>query len=174
MTCNEKSIFRAHPDLTYGQDGCGDDVPPGSWLEFAIHLFPEEGGAAARGPDTKKEPKAGRERQRLERAQEAKEQGNLLTKCGEFHAARKAYKEALMLMKFGDAELEKLDVTTFDQLHQLRLSCCLNLAMCDLKVEDFSTAIESATRCVKRYVFFQLFLDVCHLFLHILAFTVWT
>ena len=51
MKPNERSVFLAHPSLTYGEDGAGDDIPPGALLEFTIHLFPAKVEATAPNVD---------------------------------------------------------------------------------------------------------------------------
>ena len=151
MKPNERSVFLAHHSLTYGEDGAGDDIPPGALLEFTIHLFPVK--VEATGPSVDETlgqslGKAGKlqkskesvqsvQVQRVRRAAEAKERGNQLTRNGAFHAARKAYKEALMLLKPTENDGE-VDVTKqmFEEMHQLRLSCFLNLSQCDEGISD--------------------------------------
>lgn len=160
MKPNERSVFLAHPSLTYGEDGAGDDIPPGALLEFTIHLFPakvettapnvDETVGKSLGAGKLQKSKESVQMQRLRRATEAKERGNQLTRNGEFHAARKAYKEALMLLKPIESDCE-VDVTQqmFEEMHQLRLSCFLNLSQCDLKVEEYPKAIDSATSALE-------------------------
>jgi len=155
MKPGERSTFLAHHSLTYGEDGAGEEIPPKATLEFMIHLFPK---AKVVKTDTKAPVKADpavREATRLERAKEAKERGNQLTRQGDFHGARKSYNEALMLIQnfqSFSASPEISEVVVSDMLrevHHLRLTSFLNLSQCELKMDDFSSAIGSAQNALE-------------------------
>jgi len=78
---------------------------------------------------------------RLERACASKERGNLLIKDRQFGAAQGAYREALQEM----AGVQSTDTKLLKARSGVRLSCLLNLSLCDLKVEEFHQAAKHAT-----------------------------
>mmetsp|Transcript_75815 Transcript_75815/g.214355 ORF Transcript_75815/g.214355 Transcript_75815/m.214355 type:complete len:474 (+) Transcript_75815:122-1543(+) len=142
MRPGEASEFTVDASLAYGEDGAGDDIPPGAVLKFTIELLTGKKPAAPEPKDEGKAP-AGEE-QRIERATEAKERGNALTKESEFERARDAYQEALNLLRACKAtELELLR-----SKNKLRLACLLNLAQCSIKLEDFAAAVRHATEAL--------------------------
>lgn len=142
MRPGEKSEFTVGPDLAYGEDGAGDDIPPDATMIFVIELLSGKPKAAA--PSTQQLPG---EEQRLERATQAKERGNALIKSADFEQARAAYEEALSViqpMRVAQGEAE-----TVKSRNRLQCSCFLNLALCDLKLEDFKAATKHASQALE-------------------------
>mmetsp|Transcript_83970 Transcript_83970/g.270501 ORF Transcript_83970/g.270501 Transcript_83970/m.270501 type:complete len:336 (-) Transcript_83970:34-1041(-) len=159
MKTGERASFVVHPDLAYGAAGCGGGalpgVPPGSGGDGAlggpgaVRLEVELlevgcGGAGASGADGEEAPVLSPE-ERLQRAMIAKDVGNTDFKRGELSRASSAYESALQLVGFIGADPDVEDVSWADAARReardkLAVSCFLNLAQCELKLELFLEA----------------------------------
>jgi len=100
----------------------------------------------------------------LQRALRAKDGGNNHFRAGELQVAAEAYKTALQLLGFApdkgiedpqQAEAVKeqeearwSDVARHEARDKLMLTCCLNLAQCELKLERFIQAFQHASAAV--------------------------
>ena len=151
MRPGERAEFVADASLAYGEDGAGDDVPPGAALRFTVELL--GGGVAASPPPAmpatpaaEREPGLPEGAAALARAAAAKERGNGLVREAKFAEARAAYEEALGLLRgLSDASAE---VAELRARGQLQCSSHLNLAQCCLKLEDFAAAARHATEAL--------------------------
>lgn len=161
MKPGEKSKFIADSSLAYGDDDAGDDIPASAVLEFTIELvsgIKKQAPSAADAAQQKAQKKSTLpgEVERYKRAEQAKANGNNFVHSGNFSSARRAYQEALSLLRTGfvnglsdvsDGENNEVSSTTLELLrsaNQLRLSCLLNLAQCDLKLGDHKAAEQNA------------------------------
>jgi len=172
MQCGEKADLIIRPDLAYGQAGCGggvvpaaeEDGPeaPGS-LRCRLELLElSRGGDGAFGVEDGDETLSPEEA--LQRALRAKDGGNNHFRAGELQVAAEAYKTALQLLGFApdkgiedpqQAEAVKeqeearwSDVARHEARDKLMLTCCLNLAQCELKMERFIQAFQHASAAV--------------------------
>lgn len=143
MRPGETSEFTVDPSLAYGEEGAGDEIPASATLRFTIELL--SGKRAAAAPAAEAEKKAPSEGQRLERAAEAKERGNRLTTESEFAKAQEAYREALGVLR----ALKGTELKLLTARNKLKLSCLLNLAHCDTKMEEFASAIKHASEALE-------------------------
>lgn len=161
MKPGEKSKFIVDSSLAYGDDGAGDDIPASAVLEFTIELV--SGVKTSSSADASKAAQAQKkttalpgEVERLKRAEQAKATGNNFVHSGDFSSARRAYQEALSLLRTGfvnglsdvpegvKAEVSNTTLELVRSANQLRLSCLLNLAQCDLKLGDHKAAEQNA------------------------------
>ena len=79
---------------------------------------------------------------------------NVCLATGDFHGARKSYNEALMLIQnfqsFSAPEISEVVASNMlREVHHLRLTSFLNLSQCELKMDDFSSAIGSARNALE-------------------------
>lgn len=141
MRPGELSEFIVDPSLAYGEEGAGDEIPAGATLKFTIELL-----SGKKKPEAPKEEgkKVSAEAQKLTRAGEAKDRGNELFKASDFAQAQESYREALNILRgWTGSDLEDLRTR-----NKLRLSCLLNITQCDLKLEEFTTAVQHATEAL--------------------------
>mmetsp|Transcript_82357 Transcript_82357/g.142822 ORF Transcript_82357/g.142822 Transcript_82357/m.142822 type:complete len:487 (-) Transcript_82357:76-1536(-) len=156
MRPGERSEFTAAPDLAFGEDGDGEEIPGDATVRFVIELLSgrkaksvpsdppaAEAAKSKSGPSSNADAAA--EAQRLNRAVQAKDRGNDLIKESQFGKARAAYEESLMMIQnWRGTELAQLKTR-----NQLRLSCLMNITLCDLKLEDFNDAIRHASEVLE-------------------------
>lgn len=139
MKPGEMCELTVDSSLAYGEDGGGDDIPPGAKLKFTIELLTGKKNLALVPKDEAKQFPG--ESFRLNRATDAKERGNTFIKELEYEKAREAYQEALNILRgWKGTELEQLR-----SKNKLRLSCLLNLSQCSIKLEDFPSAVKHTT-----------------------------
>lgn len=158
MRPGERSEFTVAPDLAFGEDGDGDEIPPHATVRFIIELL---SGRKAKSPATvppavqeeaakpQKSPSGNdddpAETKRLNRAVQAKDRGNDLIKEAQFGKARAAYEESLMII----SSWHGTQLTQLKTRNQLRLSCLSNITLCDLKLEDFDAAARHASEVLE-------------------------
>lgn len=172
MQCGEKADLIIRPDLAYGQAGCGGGVVPAAEealpeasgsLHCRLELLElSRGGAGTIGVEDGSDALSPEEA--LQRALRAKDGGNNHFRAGELQVAAEAYETALQLLGFApdkgiedpqQAEAAKeqeearwSDVARREARDRLMLTCCLNLAQCELKLERFIEAFQHASAAV--------------------------
>lgn len=124
MKRGEKCILTCRSDYAYGEHGSPPTIPGGATLNFEVELFDWD------------EPEPDTTAQRLEAAGKRKEEGNALFKEQKFREAAAKYEKAVGYFEysFGLKDDEK------EEVNALKLPCLLNMAMCQLKTEDFADA----------------------------------
>lgn len=134
MRPGERSRFQVHHSLAYGEEGAGE-IPGLALLEFLIEL--RDPSCKQEKQDLKQEVK---KRPKAPRALEAKLRGNEALQRGELQVAERAYHEALLLLKKEEHCSEHLE---------LQVSCLLNLAHVNLKLESFGEAERHAAAALE-------------------------
>ena len=141
MKIGEKAILTCREDYAYGKKGMPPKIPADATLKFEVELI---------GKSEKVKEKYEYEyHERVEKAKILKDQGNELVRQQKFAEARKnCYAEGLSWIE--DDPLDEVDVNeTSRELKQLKLQLYLNLAMCDLKADDWSGAIHNCNEALK-------------------------
>lgn len=141
MKVGEKAILTCREDYAYGKKGSPPKIPANATLKFEVELL-----------GTKEKVKEKWEfeyHERVEKARILKDQGNELVKVGKVAEARKeCYAEGLSWIE--DDPLDEEDINeTAKELRQLKLQLYSNLAMCDLKAQDWSQAIHNCNEALK-------------------------
>jgi len=170
MQGGEQAVFTVHPELALGSAGCsGGAVPPcatgasdpaalaASMLRLEVELLEVSRRQEAAG--TLEVASGLSQEERLQRAMKAKEAGNTHFKASDLQAAAARYQAALELLGYiakanegesgADASTEAgsdewVDVARKEARDKVALSCFLNLAQCELKLERFLLALEHA------------------------------
>ncbi|KAL6215387.1 hypothetical protein ACLB2K_014818 [Fragaria x ananassa] len=136
MKKGEQAILIIHPDFGFGSVEVRRDlavVPPSSSIVFEVEML-----------DFIKEraPWELSNQEKIKAAGRKKEEGNLLFKMGKYHRAGKKYEKAADYVSedgiFGDDELKLAK--------PLRVSCWLNGAACNLKLNDFQEALKLCSK----------------------------
>lgn len=162
MRCGEKARLTVHPELAYGFAGfLGGVVPPAASEEEAGASMPAASllyevellhvGLAETGSEEELSPE-----ERLQRAMRAKDTGNGHFKSGDFSQAGEAYATALKLLGYAGPKRDAEEVAREEEVvwadsarrearNKLLLSCCLNLAQCELKQQCYVDAMEHAS-----------------------------
>jgi peptidylprolyl isomerase len=141
MKIGEKSILTCREDYAYGKKGSPPKIPPNATLKFEVELLGKK--------EKVKEKWEFDYHERVEKAKILKDQGNDLVKAGKISEARKeCYAEALSWVE--DDPVDDSDFNeTARELRQLKLQIFSNLAMCDLKAQDWSSAITNCNEALK-------------------------
>ncbi|XVF36447.1 hypothetical protein REPUB_Repub19eG0059300 [Reevesia pubescens] len=136
MTKGERALLTISPEYGFGSVVAECDlavVPPCSNLVYEVEMldFIKE-----------KAPWELNSQEKIEAAGKKKEEGNMLFKSGKYQRAGKKYDKAVDYVSedgpFGDVE-QKL-------VKELRVSCWLNGAACNLKLSDFQGAIKLCSK----------------------------
>lgn len=147
MAVGEHARFAVHSDLVYGAAGCGGGAVPGcGMLDFAVELL------EVREPASHNDAcgAAGSAEERLQWALRAKDRGNVDFKAGTLECAAQTYEAALRLLGCIDADPEVddgswQDAALREERDKVAVSCFLNLAQCELKLERFLEAQSHAS-----------------------------
>lgn len=134
MKLGEKSKFTLSPDYAYGAQGAGDAIPPNSTLIFEIELVDFMDKPKSIDEMTKEE--------RVEKAQENKNQGNALFKDKKFEVAIGKFLNAGDLLK---KELKNLN----EEETNLYCVCLTNASICANKIGNYNHAITLASEVIK-------------------------
>jgi len=133
MKRGELAILTCRSDYAYGDSGSPPTIPGKATLNFEVELFEWEDP----DPDTTPE--------KLTLALKRKELGNNLYKEGKYEDAISKYQLALKMFEqmwsLTDEEKKKVNA-------DVKLPCLLNIAQCQLKVNDFSEAISSSNKAL--------------------------
>jgi peptidylprolyl isomerase len=141
MKIGEKAILTCREDYAYGKKGMPPKIPPSATLKFEVELLGKK--------EKVKEKWEYEYHERVEKAKILKDQGNELVKQGNYSEARKNfYAEGLSWIE--DDPIDEVDVNeTSRELKQLKVQLYSNLAICDLKAEDWSSAIHNCSEALK-------------------------
>lgn len=141
MRIGEKAILTCREDYAYGKKGMPPSIPANATLKFEVELLGKH--------EKVKEKWEFEYHERVEKAKILKDQGNELVKQGKTEQARKeCYAEGLSWIE--DDPLDDTDINeTARELRQLKLQLYSNLAMCDLKAQDWSQAIHNCNEALK-------------------------
>jgi len=130
MKLGEKSIFKIHPDLAYGEGGSGK-IPADATLLFEVELLGFK--------DKKKEKWDFSDEERRVEALTFKNEGNAAFKSQNFADAKKKYEEAIDYVE-QDSSPEALE---------LKVPTYLNLSAVCTKLGEFKKAVENADHALK-------------------------
>lgn len=160
MRTGETANFKIHQDLAWGCAGVGGGVVPGGdagALKFEVELV-ETGHESGFVDETDAHNVGVSLDERLHQAMRAKEAGNVNFKASRTEMAVEAYEGALKLLGVvsseghaGCAKDEEQDAQWWKDTCQkesrdrLIVSCLLNLAQCDLKLERLLAAQKNTT-----------------------------
>lgn len=132
MKKGEKCTVRIAPDFAYGEAGAPPTIPANATLEFEIELL---------SYNTKREKWAMSCDEKLTAAQESREEGTSQFKSARFFEAAQAYQEAASLVD----KLDDWPETSQPEARQLAIVSNLNLALCQLKLENWLEATIAAS-----------------------------
>lgn len=130
MKKGEKAILTCKSEYAYGKAGSPPNIPPDATLEFEVELIDFH--------PKKKEKWEMSDEEKKEEATKCKTEGNDLFKAGK-------YKEAVAIYKDGVSYVENSD-----ENNDLFITLNLNIAMCDLKTNDYTEAIEKCSEVIKK------------------------
>ncbi|EHA99829.1 FK506-binding protein 4 [Heterocephalus glaber] len=137
MEKGEHSIVYLKPSYGFGSVGKEKfQIPPNAELRYEIHL---------KNFEKAKESWEMNSEEKLEQSTIVKERGTVYFKEGKYKQALLQYKKIVSWLEyessFSDEEAQKAQA--------LRLASHLNLAMCHLKLQAFSAAIESCNKALE-------------------------
>jgi len=131
MKKGEKALFVLKPDYAYGASGSPPKIPANATLHFEIDLLEILNEEPSKWDYTSE--------QRIEKAFQFKEEGNIFFKTGDFDNARKKY----------DMALDYLEAEKGEKLKECKISCFLNLAAVYIKKKENIKAVESASKALE-------------------------
>lgn len=143
MKRGERCNLRVAPEYGYGDQGSFSfpAVPPGAVLIYEVELLQWEAA-------TEEKPRSDMLfEERLEAAERRRLEGNLQFRGGDAAAAVTLYRMALsfldedLLMQLEGPHLEKANI--------VKLPLHLNLAACDLQLEDWTSALENCDEVLR-------------------------
>lgn len=137
MQKGEQVILTCASEYAYGESGSPPKIPPNATLQFEVELIDFKEKEKEKWEMTAKE--------RLEKAVCQKSRGTEEFKAGEFAAAKVLYEEAI---DFADGLYKPTEEETAENL-SLLMSLRLNIAMCSLKLSEWTKAIEITTKVLK-------------------------
>uniref|UniRef100_H0UYL6 peptidylprolyl isomerase n=1 Tax=Cavia porcellus TaxID=10141 RepID=H0UYL6_CAVPO len=136
MEKGERSIVYLKPSYGFGNVGKEKfHIPPNAQLKYEIHL---------KGFEKAKESWEMNSEEKLEQSTIVKEQGTVYFKEGKYKQASLQYKKIVSWLEYESSFSEEEA-----QAQALRLASHLNLAMCHLKLQAFSAAIESCNKALE-------------------------
>ncbi|XP_012587775.1 PREDICTED: peptidyl-prolyl cis-trans isomerase FKBP4 [Condylura cristata] len=137
MEKGEQSIVYLKPSYAFGNFGKEKfQIPPQAELKYEIHL---------KNFDKAKESWEMNAEEKLEQSTMVKERGTVYFKEGKYKQALLQYKKIVSWLEY-ESSLSKEDA---QKAQSLRLASHLNLAMCHLKLQAFSAAIESCNKALE-------------------------
>lgn len=139
MKKGEQALVTVSPAYGYGAQEVTLNrgvVPPNSTLEYEIQLvsFQKDKESWELGDEEK-----------VANAAKKKEQGNVLFKAGKYARAAKKYSKALKLIEFDTSFKDEEKKAS----KALKVSCQLNEAACQLKLNDFPLAARLASKALE-------------------------
>uniref|UniRef100_A0A8C6E1C1 peptidylprolyl isomerase n=1 Tax=Moschus moschiferus TaxID=68415 RepID=A0A8C6E1C1_MOSMO len=137
MEKGEHSIVYLKPSYAFGSTGKEKfQIPPNAELKYEIHL---------KSFEKAKESWEMSSEEKLEQSTIVKERGTVYFKEGKYKQAALQYKKIVSWLEyessFSDEDAQKAQA--------LRLASHLNLAMCHLKLQAFSTAVENCNKALE-------------------------
>jgi len=138
MSKGEHCILTTTPQYAFGAMGCPPRIPPNTSLEYEIKLNYFE------NPKEEK-IKFVSLKERIDKAQESRQEGNDLFKHEFYRKAIKCYNKAFSYFN----GLYDLIESEEKELNQARIPLYLNLATCNLKLDEISKAIKNAQRVIE-------------------------
>ncbi|KAF6339353.1 FKBP prolyl isomerase 4 [Rhinolophus ferrumequinum] len=137
MEKGEHSIVYLKPSYAFGSVGKEKfHIPPNAELKYEVHL---------KNFEKAKESWEMNAEEKLEQSTIVKERGTVYFKEGKYKQASLQYKKIVSWLEyessFSDEDAQKVQA--------LRLASHLNLAMCHLKLQAFSAAIESCNKALE-------------------------
>ncbi|XP_005610895.2 peptidyl-prolyl cis-trans isomerase FKBP4 [Equus przewalskii] len=137
MEKGEHSIVYLKPSYAFGSAGKEKfQIPPNAELKYEVHL---------KSFEKAKESWEMNSEEKLEQSTIVKERGTVYFKEGKYKQALLQYKKIVSWLEyessFSDEDVQKAQA--------LRLASHLNLAMCHLKLQAFSAAIESCNKALE-------------------------
>ncbi len=134
MKKGEKARFKIRSDYAYGEKGNSEkNVPPNTALTYEIELV-----------DFTKEKPAWEmtNEEKLENSTKTKDAGNELFKQGKFGRAVNKYKKAMKVINIEHSMSDEQK----QQAKQLKVTCHINMAACDLKLKDYKSCIADCNK----------------------------
>lgn len=137
MEKDEHSVVYLKPSYAFGSVGKAKfQIPPQAELRYEVHL---------KSFEKVKESWEMNSEEKLEQSSIVKERGTVYFKEGKYKQALLQYKKIISWLEykssFSNEEIQKAQA--------LRLASHLNLAMCHLKLQSFSAAIESCNKALE-------------------------
>ncbi|XP_023215754.1 peptidyl-prolyl cis-trans isomerase FKBP4-like [Centruroides sculpturatus] len=133
----EKSLIKLKPKYAYGDEGRPDlNIPSNSDVQYEIHLksFEKTKGSWEMDSDEK-----------LEQSEISKNKGTNYFKAGKYNLAVKQYKKIIDFLEYetslSDDDTKKRNI--------LMLAGYLNLAMCNLKLNNYLEAIKYCDKAIE-------------------------
>lgn len=141
MQVGEKARLVCSPEYAYGDKGSPPKVPANARLTFEVEVL------ATRHRD---KPKWEMEYdERVEKATQLKDQGTALFRENKFKdAIDTGYLEALSYVEDDPVEEEHVEESLLE-LKTLKIAIYSNIALCALKVNDWSLVIENSSKALK-------------------------
>jgi len=141
MQIGEKARLICSPEYAYGEKGSPPRVPANAKLTFEVEVL------AARQRD---KPKWEMEYdERIEKATQLKDQGTALFRENQFkEAIATGYQEALAYVEDDPVEEEHVE-ESLRELKALKIALYSNVALCALKISDWSVVIENSSKALK-------------------------
>ncbi|XP_006862759.1 PREDICTED: peptidyl-prolyl cis-trans isomerase FKBP4 isoform X2 [Chrysochloris asiatica] len=137
MEKGEHSIVYLKPSYAFGNVGKEKfQIPPHAELKYEIHL---------KNFEKAKESWEMNLEEKLEQSTIVKERGTVYFKEGKYKQALVQYKKIVSWLEYGSS----LSSEEAQKAQALRLASHLNLAMCYLKLQVFSAAIESCNKALE-------------------------
>lgn len=131
MKIGEKAILQCRSDYAYGDAGSPPKIPAKATLNFEVELL-----------DFKKEKWQMTESERIEKANKLKAEGTELFKEKNYAQAAERYQRAAYY-----AVGEGIDGNNIpEEERALYVSCCSNAAMCYIKLEQWTEAMEACDK----------------------------
>jgi peptidylprolyl isomerase len=141
MCQGERSILTCKSEYAYGARGSPPTIPPNATLKFEVELLSFK---AKQLEKWELEPQ-----ERLAKAQELKERGNDLVRQGQYQLAlTEFYLEGISYIDDEPVDAEEVDQSVVD-LRTTKVALYSNAAMCELKVEDWSSCIQHCQKALE-------------------------
>ncbi|OMJ74576.1 hypothetical protein SteCoe_26475 [Stentor coeruleus] len=141
MKVGEKCILTCREDYAYGKKGMPPKIPASATLKFEVELLARH--------EKVKEKWEYEYHERVEKAKMLKDQGNELVKQGKFAQARgECYAEGLSWIEDDPTDEEDINETS-RELRMIKVQLYSNLAICDIKAENWSEAIKNCNEALK-------------------------
>lgn len=141
MQVGEKARLICSPEYAYGEAGSPPKVPPNARLTFEVEVL-----------NTRKRDKPKWEmeyEERLEKANQLKELGTALFRENQFREAiETGYQEALSYVEDDPVEEEHVE-ESLQALKTLKTALYSNVALCAMKLNDWSLVTENASKALK-------------------------
>lgn len=143
MQQGERCKLTVAPEYGYGSEGSFSfpAVPPGAALEYEVEMLQWE---AANEEKPRNEMLF---EERLEAAERRRIEGNDLFKDADAAAAATVYRMALMFLD--EDLLMQLEGPHLTKANNVKLPLHLNLAACDLQLEDWASAVENCDEVLR-------------------------